>query len=114
MDMDVIIGFGIFLAIVGFLVYSKPWKKEEFIEVAADEQEAKAAVEDVKVAETVAAKTEEIFVKVVEEAAKIDKEVGEVLKEVVATIEPVKEEAPAVVIEPEDAPKPKKGRKGKK
>ena len=112
MDMDVIIGCVIFLAVVGYLVYAKPWKNEEFI--AADEQEAKTAVEEVKVAETVAAKTEEIFVKIVEEAAKLDKEVGEVLKEVVATVEPVVEEAPAVVVEPEDVQKPKRGRKGKK
>jgi hypothetical protein len=35
MDMDVIIGCGIFLAIVGYLVYAKPWKNEEFI--AAEE-----------------------------------------------------------------------------
>lgn len=112
MDMDVIIGSVIFLAIVGYLVYVKPWKKEEF--VVADEPEIKVPVEEVKVAEIVAAKTEEIFVKVVEEAAKLDKEVGEVLKEVVATVEPVVEEAPVVVVEPQDAPKPKRGRKGKK
>jgi hypothetical protein len=112
MDTEVIIVCGIFLAIVAYLVYAKPWKNEEFI--AADEQEAKAAVEEVKAAETVAAKTEEIFAKVVEEATKLDKEVGEVLKEVVATVEPVKEEAPVVVVEKQDALKPKRGKKGKK
>ena len=79
MDMDVIIGCGIFLAIVGYLVYAKPWKNEEFI--AAEEP----AVEEVKVEEAVA----------------------------VVVPEPVVEEAPVVVIEPEDAPKPKRGRKGK-
>lgn len=118
MDMDVIIGCCIFLAIVGYLVYAKPWKKDEFA------TSVEPAVEEVKVEETLTAKTEEIFTltakteeifaKIVEEATKLDKEVGEVLKEVVATVEPVKEEAPAVVVEPEDTPKPKRGRKGKK
>jgi hypothetical protein len=92
MDMDVIIGCGIFLAIVGYLVYAKPWKNEEF--VAADEQEAKAAVEEVKVEEVVAV--------VVPESV------------VVPETESVVEKAPVVVIEPEDVPKPKRGRKGKK
>ena len=92
MDMDVIIGCGIFLAIVGYLVYAKPWKNEEFI--AADEQEAKAAVEEVKVEEVVA-------VVVVPEPV------------LVPEPEPVVEEAPVVVIEPQDVPKPKRGRKGK-
>lgn len=89
MDMDVIIGCVIFLAVVGYLVYAKPWKNEEF--VAADEQDAKAAVEEVKVEEAVVV----------------------VVPEPVVVLEPVLEEAPVVVIEPEDAPKPKRGRKGK-
>ena len=86
MDMDVIIGCGIFLAIVGYLVYAKPWKNEEF--VTAEEP----AVEEVKVEEAV---------------------VAVVVPEPVVVSEPVVEEAPVVVIEPEDAPKPKRGRKGK-
>jgi hypothetical protein len=90
MDMDVIIGCGIFLAIVGYLVYAKPWKNEEFI--AAEEP----AVEEVKVEEAVVAV-------VVPEPEPV----------VVSEPEPVVEEAPVVVIEPEDAPKPKRGRKGK-
>jgi hypothetical protein len=94
MDMDVIIGCGIFLTIVGYLVYAKPWKKEEFITVAVDEQEAKAAVEEVKVEETVVVNVDPVVV--------------------MPDPEPVVEEAPVVVIEPEDAPKPKRGRKGKK
>jgi len=89
MDMDVIIGCVIFLAIVGYLVYAKPWKNEEFI--VADEQEAKAAVEEVKAEETVVV----------------------VVPEPEPVVEAVVEEAPVVVIEPEDAPKPKRGRKGK-
>jgi hypothetical protein len=92
MDMDFIIGAVIFLAIVGYLVYAKPWKNEEFI--VADEQEAKAAVEEVKVEEAVAVVVPEPVI--------------------VPEPEPVVEEAPVVVIEPEDAPKPKRGRKGKK
>jgi hypothetical protein len=92
MDMDVIIGCVIFLAVVGYLVYAKPWKNEEF--VAADEQDAKAAVEEVKVEETVVVNVDPVVV--------------------MPDPEPVVDEAPVVVIEPEDAPKPKKGRKGKK
>jgi hypothetical protein len=92
MDMDVIIGCVIFLAVVGYLVYAKPWKNEEF--VAADEQEAKAEVEEVKVAETVVVNVDPVVV--------------------MPDPEPVVEDAPAVVIEPEDAPKSKRGRKGKK
>ena len=96
MDMDVIIGCCIFLGIVGYLVYAKPWKNKEFVEVAADEQEAKAAVEEVKGEEVIA-------VVVVPEPEPV----------VVSEPESVKEEAPVVVVEPEDAPKPKRGRKGK-
>lgn len=88
MDMDFIIGAVIFLAIVGYLVYAKPWKNEEYI--AASEPEAKREVEEAAVAVVVSEPV------------------------VVPEPEPVKEEAPAVVVEPEDAPKPKRGRKGKK
>jgi len=60
--------------------------------VASLEPVVDKAQEEVKT--NIDAKTEEIFVKVMEEAAKTNTPITEAIKEVVATVEPVKIEAP--------------------
>jgi hypothetical protein len=89
-------------------------KKEEPKLDPVPEPVVNKAQEEVKV--NIDAKTEEIFAKVLEEAAKTNTPVAEAIKEVVATVEPVKIEAPKAkksdakkekTFIPAAAPKPK-------
>ena len=140
MNIDVE-AFGLYLAVIvaGALllwsVWPAMWPKKKVEELKLDPvpEPAPAPVAEIKpapvaslepvvakaqeeVKANIDAKTEEIFVKVMEEAAKTNTPISEAIKEVVATVEPVKVEAPKAkkpaakkekTFVPAAAPKPK-------
>jgi len=138
MNIDVE-AFGLYLAVIvaGALllwsVWPAMWPKQKVEEVKLDPIPEPAPVAEIKpapvaslepvvtkaqeeVKTNIDAKTEEIFVKVMEEAAKTNTPISEAIKEVVATVEPVKVEAPKAkkpaakkekTFVPAAAPKPK-------